>query len=63
MKKDEIQIGKSYHNGKGQVRKVVDMVELVGYRSPDVLYEEGSQVGRLLLIAFAKWAKGEITCP
>ncbi len=63
MKQEEIKIGKSYHNGMEQVRKVFDVVELIGYKYPDVLFtfEEGPEkgrYGRLLLDAFAKWAKG-----
>jgi len=59
MKKDEIQKGKIYHNGKGQERRVIQIKKLEGYKYADVIYETAGIYDCLDLLDFAKWAKGE----
>lgn len=75
MKKSEIKIGKAYSNGKGRIRKVVDMgPQYKLYDSQEctdnLRYEvvnDGSkknrtadEQGNMTLAAFASWAKEEV---
>ena len=74
MKKSEIVVGKSYSNGKGRIRKVVDMgpqYKLYDARvsTENLRYEivrDGSKAnrtageqGNMTVAAFASWAKEE----
>lgn len=59
-----IEAGKTYHNGKGNQRKVI----LIGNRYKDDadIYYEPMGYGYWLpmtLKGFAKWAKGEVSQP
>ncbi|MCP1134356.1 hypothetical protein NKT34_13710 [Paenibacillus polysaccharolyticus] len=60
MRPQDIQEGRTYHNGKGKYRKVV----LIGNRhkdDADLYYQPESKDYWLAmtLVGFAKWAKGE----
>lgn len=72
MKKSDIQIGKTYSNGRGRIRKVIDFgpqYKLYGGQESEdcLLYEivsDGSKNNRLVgkrypmtLASFASWAK------
>ncbi|KAA8747127.1 hypothetical protein [Paenibacillus sp. UASWS1643] len=60
MSPHEIEVGKTYHNGKGKARKVI----LIGnhYKGDADLYYQPAYSSIWLpmtLKGFAKWAKGE----
>lgn len=61
MSPNEIEVGKTYHNGKGKARKVI----LIGnhYKGDAELYYQPKNSPNWLpmtLKGFARWAKGEI---
>lgn len=75
MKKSEIKIGKLYSNGKGRIRKVVDMGPQYKLYDAQVcednlryeIVNDGSkknrtagEQGNMTLAAFASWAKEEV---
>lgn len=75
MKKSEITIGKSYSNGKGRVRKVIDIGSQYKFydsqeSTENMRYEivqDGSknnrtagQQGNMTLASFASWAKEQL---
>lgn len=76
MEKEEIRIGLSYYNGRGEVRKVLDIGKqccgLACSRKPNEWLEyevekngtrKNKTVGerhKVIISAFAKWAKGTL---
>lgn len=67
MKASEIQVGKCYGNGKGQIRQVTQIQAHPYYpRASDVYYmetEAGKIFGPIFMSSFAAWAKEEVGCP
>jgi hypothetical protein len=75
MRKEMIQVGKTYVNGKGSARTVRRLKRLDVYawavqveyevtqgrqpRAPDVIGEKGEALFRCDLRAFQRWAKSE----
>lgn len=65
MKTADIKIGRSYSNGKGRTRKVLDIGDYPlypGQRDRNcVLYEYDGLKLHMTLVSFANWAKMEVS--
>jgi hypothetical protein len=58
MKQSEIQVGKTYSNGKGKLRMVYDIIRDPNSSfPPEVLYKTKGRKGTSWLDYFARWAK------